>query len=210
MMALHDWQTRCLDGRKPPLPCVKRVGLLLHRCVKPSLPPRLHGWIFAEASYEQLSAISRAAAVTAPKKIWTHEMEQAESAAEAAHEAHTLPHPETAYFEPNVPEKRRNEIKPYAVASLCFWKPARKDVEPHPARGGDIFTAWRRRTLILWNRLCSALNLAAYAPCLGSRQICLSVILCGFTCRTALYCCCCLLHSFGSWWLGNGSAFPAV
>ncbi|RNC35415.1 hypothetical protein TcCL_Unassigned01706, partial [Trypanosoma cruzi] len=39
------------------------------------------------------------------KKIWTHEMEQAESAAEAAHEAHTLPHPETAYFEPNVPEK---------------------------------------------------------------------------------------------------------
>ncbi|ESS62712.1 hypothetical protein TCDM_09609 [Trypanosoma cruzi Dm28c] len=53
--------------------------------------------------------------------------------------------------------KRRNEIKPYAVAPLCFWKPARKDLEPHPARGGDIFTAWRRRTLILWNRLCSAL-----------------------------------------------------
>ncbi|EAN84451.1 hypothetical protein Tc00.1047053508885.30 [Trypanosoma cruzi] len=137
-------------------------------------------------------------------------MEQAEPAAEAAHEAHTLPHPETAYFESNVPEKGRNEIKPYAVAPLCFWKPARKDLEPHPARGGDIFTAWRRRTLILWNRLCSALSLAAYAPCLGNRQICLSVILCGFTCHTALYCCCCLLHSFGSWWLGNGSAFPAV
>ncbi|RNC41304.1 hypothetical protein TcCL_NonESM09147, partial [Trypanosoma cruzi] len=101
-------------------------------------------------------------------------MEQAESAAEAAHEAHTLPHPETAYFEPNVPEKRRNEIKPYAVAPLCFWRPARKDLEPHSARGGDIFTAWRRRTLILWNRLCSAPNLAAYVPCLGNRQICLS------------------------------------
>ncbi|KAF5219827.1 hypothetical protein ECC02_007152 [Trypanosoma cruzi] len=135
-------------------------------------------------------------------------MEQAESAAEAAHEAHTLPHLETAYFELHVPEKRRNEIKPYAVAPLCFWKPARKDLEPHPARAGDIFTAWRRRTLILWNRLCSALILAAYAPCLGNRQICLSVILCGFTCHTALYCCCCSLHSFGSWWLGNGSAFP--
>ncbi|RNC34930.1 hypothetical protein TcCL_Unassigned02233 [Trypanosoma cruzi] len=42
--------------------------MLLHRCVKPSLPPRPHGWILAEASYEQLSAISRAAAVTAPKR----------------------------------------------------------------------------------------------------------------------------------------------
>ncbi|PWU84489.1 hypothetical protein C4B63_223g1 [Trypanosoma cruzi] len=135
-------------------------------------------------------------------------MEQAESAAEAAHEAHTLPHQETAHFESNVPEKRRNEIKPYAVAPLCFWKPVRKDLEPHPVRAGDIFTAWRRRTLILWNRLCSALNLAAYAPCLGNRQICLFVILCGFTCHTALYCCCCSLHSFGSWWLGNGSSFP--
>ncbi|RNC38085.1 hypothetical protein TcCL_NonESM12706, partial [Trypanosoma cruzi] len=100
-------------------------------------------------------------------------MEQAESAAEAAHEAHTSPHPETAYFEPNSSKKGRNEIKPYAVAPLCFWNPARKDLEPHPARGGDIFTAWWRRILILWNRLCSALNLAAYAPCLGNRQICL-------------------------------------
>ncbi|RNF04972.1 hypothetical protein TcG_10704 [Trypanosoma cruzi] len=84
-------------------------------------------------------------------------MEQAEPAAEAAHEAHTLPRQETACFESNVPEKRRNEIKPYAVAPLCFWKPVRKNLEPHPARGGDIFTAWRCRTLILWNRLCSAL-----------------------------------------------------
>ncbi|RNC42301.1 hypothetical protein TcCL_NonESM08107 [Trypanosoma cruzi] len=32
-------------------------------------------------------------------------MEQAEPAAEAAHEAHTLPHLETAYLEPNSPEK---------------------------------------------------------------------------------------------------------
>ncbi|PWU89723.1 hypothetical protein C4B63_57g31 [Trypanosoma cruzi] len=44
--------------------------------------------------------------------------------------------------------------------------------------------------------------------CLGNRKICLSVILCVFTCHTALYCCCCSLHSFGSWWLGNGSVFP--
>ncbi|KAF8305721.1 hypothetical protein TcBrA4_0039390 [Trypanosoma cruzi] len=84
-------------------------------------------------------------------------MEQAESAAEAAHKAHTSPRPETACFEPNLLEKEGAKIKPCAVASLCFWKPARKDLEPHPVRGGDIFTAWRRRTLILWNRLCSAL-----------------------------------------------------
>ncbi|RNC40121.1 hypothetical protein TcCL_NonESM10438 [Trypanosoma cruzi] len=125
-------------------------------------------------------------------------MEQAEFAAEAAHEAHTSPHPETACFEPNVPEQGRNEIKPYAVAPLCFWRPARKDLGLHPAQSGDIFTAWRRRTLILWNRLCSALNLAASALCLGNRQICLFVILCGFTCHNALYCRCCTPHSFVS------------
>ncbi|RNC52554.1 hypothetical protein TcCL_ESM10195 [Trypanosoma cruzi] len=54
-----------------------------------------------------------------PKTIWTNEMVQAEVVAEAAHKAHTLPRLETAYFEPNVPEKRRKEIKPYAVASPC-------------------------------------------------------------------------------------------
>ncbi|KAF8292083.1 hypothetical protein TcYC6_0118390 [Trypanosoma cruzi] len=57
-----------------------------------------------------------------PKTIWTDEMKQADSAAEAAHKAHTSPHQEKAYFEPNLLEKRRNKIKPYAVASLCFWK----------------------------------------------------------------------------------------
>ncbi|RNF10368.1 hypothetical protein TcG_09666, partial [Trypanosoma cruzi] len=40
----------------------------LHRCVKLSLPPRPHGWTSAEVSCEQLSAISRAAAVKAPKR----------------------------------------------------------------------------------------------------------------------------------------------
>ncbi|RNC36342.1 hypothetical protein TcCL_Unassigned00683 [Trypanosoma cruzi] len=127
-----------------------------------------------------------------PKKIWTHEMEQAEPAAEAAHEAHTLPHPETACFEPNVPEKGRNGIKPYAVAPLCFWKPARKDLEPHPARGGDIFTAWRRRTLILRNRLCSALILGPRMRSASAtgKSACSSSCA-GFTCHTALYCCCC-------------------
>ncbi|PWU86516.1 hypothetical protein C4B63_118g11 [Trypanosoma cruzi] len=115
-----------------------------------------------------------------PKTMWTHEMEQAEVAYEAAHEAHTLPHQETACFEPNLLEKEGTKIKPCAVASLCFWKPARKDLGPRPARAGDIFTAWRCRILIPWNRWCSALNLAAYASCLGNRKICLSVILCGF------------------------------
>ncbi|ESS60323.1 hypothetical protein TCDM_12154 [Trypanosoma cruzi Dm28c] len=31
----------------------------------------------------------------------------------------------------------------------------------------------------------------AYAPCLGNRQICSSIISCGFTCHITLYCCCC-------------------
>ncbi|EKF98846.1 hypothetical protein TCSYLVIO_010250, partial [Trypanosoma cruzi] len=92
-----------------------------------------------------------------PKTMWTHEMEQAKVADEAAHEARTSPHQETACFEPNLLEKEGTEIKPCAVTSLCFWKPARKDLEPHPARAGDIFTAWRCRILILWNRWCSAL-----------------------------------------------------
>ncbi|RNC53421.1 hypothetical protein TcCL_ESM09245 [Trypanosoma cruzi] len=53
--------------------------------------------------------------------------------------------------------KGRNKIKPYAVASLRFWKSVWKNLGLHPAQAGDIFAAWRRRTLILWNRLCSAL-----------------------------------------------------
>ncbi|PWV17844.1 hypothetical protein C3747_16g142 [Trypanosoma cruzi] len=85
-------------------------------------------------------------------------MEQAEPAAEAAHKAHTSPRQETACFEPNSSKKWRTKIKHYAVASLCFWKPARKKLGPHPARAGDISAAWRRRTLIPWNRWCSALN----------------------------------------------------
>ncbi|RNC40715.1 hypothetical protein TcCL_NonESM09785 [Trypanosoma cruzi] len=68
MMAFRDQPTRCLGGRKPPLPCAKRIGLLSPRCEKHFLPPRPHGWIFAVVSCEQLSAISRAAAVTAPKR----------------------------------------------------------------------------------------------------------------------------------------------
>ncbi|RNC32188.1 hypothetical protein TcCL_Unassigned05222 [Trypanosoma cruzi] len=52
----------------------------------------------------------------------------------------------------------------------------------------------------------------AYALCLGNRQICLFVILCGFHVPRYLILplLLLLLHSFGSWWLGNGSAFPAV
>ncbi|KAF8286885.1 hypothetical protein TcBrA4_0026650 [Trypanosoma cruzi] len=100
------------------------------------------------------------------------------------------------------PKKGRNEIKPYAVApAVLLEAPCEKTWSLTQPEGGNIFTAWRHRILILWNRLCSALILAAYAPCLGNRQTCFSVILCGFTCHTALYCCCCLLHSLvpGGW-----------
>ncbi|PWV15258.1 hypothetical protein C3747_30g71 [Trypanosoma cruzi] len=55
------------------------------------------------------------------------------------------------------PKKGRNGIKPYAVVSLNFLNPVWKNLEPHPARAGEIFAAWRRRTLIHWNRFCSEL-----------------------------------------------------
>ncbi|EKG06489.1 hypothetical protein TCSYLVIO_002400 [Trypanosoma cruzi] len=162
-----------------------------HRCVKLSLPPRPHCWTSAEVSYEQLSAISRLAAVTAPKRYGHTKWNKPRSLMKQ-HTKHT--HCLTwrqATLSRIYPKKEGTKIKPCAVAPQCFWKPARKDLEPHPARAGDIFTAWRCRILILWNRLCSALILAAFAPCLGNRQTCLFVILCGFTCHTALCCCCC-------------------
>ncbi|PWV12282.1 hypothetical protein C3747_52g54 [Trypanosoma cruzi] len=135
MMAFRDWPTRCLDGRKPLLPCAKRVGLLPPRCVKPSFLPCPHGWTFAEASCERLSAISRAAAVKAPKRIWTHEMVQAEAAAEAAHEAHTLPFLETCHILPNVPEKReeRNQALRRCFAMLLEARVEKLGASPSPS-----------------------------------------------------------------------------
>ncbi|RNC36748.1 hypothetical protein TcCL_Unassigned00215 [Trypanosoma cruzi] len=61
-------------------------------------------------------------------------MEQAESAAEAAHEAHTLPHPETAYFEPNVPEKKeeRNQALRHCSAVLLEARAKRRGASPSP------------------------------------------------------------------------------
>ncbi|KAF8292060.1 hypothetical protein TcYC6_0118440 [Trypanosoma cruzi] len=80
-------------------------------------------------------------------------MEQAASAAEAAHKAHTSPHPETAYFEPNSSKMWRNKIKPYAVVSLHFlklvwknfgapsipsWRYLRGMAAPHPHPLGSV------------------------------------------------------------------------
>ncbi|KAF8291992.1 hypothetical protein TcYC6_0120730 [Trypanosoma cruzi] len=69
-----------------------------------------------------------------PKTIWTNKMEQAESAAEAAHEAHTLPRPETAYFEPNVPEKgeERNQALRRCSAVLLEARAKRCGASPSP------------------------------------------------------------------------------
>ncbi|PWU94112.1 hypothetical protein C4B63_28g200 [Trypanosoma cruzi] len=69
------------------------------------------------------------------KKIWTHEMEQAESATEAAHEAHTLPHLETAYFESNVPEKveKRNQAVRRDFAMLLEACARRLGASPGPS-----------------------------------------------------------------------------
>ncbi|KAF5216147.1 hypothetical protein ECC02_007823 [Trypanosoma cruzi] len=74
-------------------------------------------------------------------------MEQAESAAEAAHKAHTSPHPETAYFEPNLPEKKeeRNQAlrrgfavllearaKILGASSSPSWRYLHGMAAPHP------------------------------------------------------------------------------
>ncbi|KAF5219394.1 hypothetical protein ECC02_007633 [Trypanosoma cruzi] len=118
-------------------------------------------------------------------------MEQAESVAEAAHKAHTSPHQETACFEPNSSKKWRNKIKPYAVASLCFWKPVWKNLGPHPAQAGDISAAWWRRTLIPCNRLCSALIFGPrLCPASATGKSARPSFCTSFTCHITLYCCC--------------------
>ncbi|RNF08877.1 hypothetical protein TcG_10055 [Trypanosoma cruzi] len=119
-------------------------------------------------------------------------MEQAESAAEAAHKAHTSPRQETACFELNTSKKWKTKIKPYTVASLCFWKPVWKNLGPHPAQAGDISAAWRRRTIIPWNRWCSEL---IFGPRLCSASAtgksARPSFCAGLTCHITLYCCCC-------------------
>ncbi|KAF5213836.1 hypothetical protein TcYC6_0041520 [Trypanosoma cruzi] len=101
------------------------------------------------------------------------------------------------------PKKGRNGIKPYAVASLCFWKPARKNLELHPAQTGDIFAAWRRRTLIPWNRLCSALIFGPRLCSASATGKCAFPSFCaGLTCHITLYCCCCCYRTplpLGDW-----------
>ncbi|KAF8281634.1 hypothetical protein TcYC6_0008110 [Trypanosoma cruzi] len=84
-------------------------------------------------------------------------MEQAEIAAEAARKAHTLPRPEKAWFEPNSSKKRgiKSGLTPWL---LCASGSPHKILGASP-QTGEIFAVWRRRTLILWNRLCSALIL---------------------------------------------------
>ncbi|KAF8302191.1 hypothetical protein TcYC6_0048600 [Trypanosoma cruzi] len=70
-----------------------------------------------------------------PKTIWTHEMEQADSAAEAAHKAHTLPHPETAYFEPNLLEnmEEQNQALRRGFAVLLEARAKRRGASPSPS-----------------------------------------------------------------------------
>ncbi|KAF5219567.1 hypothetical protein ECC02_007403 [Trypanosoma cruzi] len=51
------------------------------------------------------------------------------------HTTHTLPRSETACLQPNLLEKEGTKIRPYAVASLCLWKPARKKLGASPSPG---------------------------------------------------------------------------
>ncbi|RNC51029.1 hypothetical protein TcCL_ESM11893 [Trypanosoma cruzi] len=67
-----------------------------------------------------------------------------------------------------------------------------KKLEPHPAQAGDIFAAWRRRTLIPWNRLCSELILGPRLCSTSATGKSARPSFCaGLTCHITLYCCCC-------------------
>ncbi|KAF5213576.1 hypothetical protein ECC02_013893, partial [Trypanosoma cruzi] len=106
-------------------------------------------------------------------------MEQAESAAEAAHKAHKLPRQETAWFEPNLLEKEKQNqalrrgfttllevrVEKLGASSIPSWRYLRGVAAPHPHPLDSVVLRTDLRT--------------AYAPCLGNRQICLSIILCG-------------------------------
>ncbi|RNC53845.1 hypothetical protein TcCL_ESM08793 [Trypanosoma cruzi] len=116
------------------------------------------------------------------------------------HTTHTLPRPEKAWFEPNSSKKRgiKSGLTPWP--RYASGSPRAKYLEPHPAQTGDIFAAWRRRTLILWDRWCSAL---IFGPRLCSasatgKSACPSFCA-GFTCHITLCCCCCPPHSFEPW-----------
>ncbi|RNC53022.1 hypothetical protein TcCL_ESM09684, partial [Trypanosoma cruzi] len=83
-------------------------------------------------------------------------------------------------------------IKPYAGTSLRFWKPVWKNLGLHTAQAGNIFAAWRRRTLILWNWLCSALIFGPRLCSASATGKSARLSFCaGFTCHITLYCCCC-------------------
>ncbi|KAF8300608.1 hypothetical protein TcYC6_0059330 [Trypanosoma cruzi] len=60
-------------------------------------------------------------------------MEQAESAAEAAHEAHTLPHLETAYFELHVPEKKEERNQALRRCSAVLLEARAKGLGASPS-----------------------------------------------------------------------------
>ncbi|RNC52201.1 hypothetical protein TcCL_ESM10598 [Trypanosoma cruzi] len=134
-----------------------------------------------------------------PNTMWTHETEQAEIAAEAAYNAH-IASPGDSLVRAELIQKEGNKIRPYAVASLCLWKPVWKNMRLHPAQTGDISAAWRRRTLILWDRWCSALIFGPrLRPAPETGKSASPSFFAGFTCHITLYCCCCPPHSFELW-----------
>ncbi|EKF27487.1 hypothetical protein MOQ_008787 [Trypanosoma cruzi marinkellei] len=173
---------------KPLLHCARRIVPLSPRRVKLSSPPRPHVWTVAEVYYEQLGAISRTAAVTAPNR-YRHTKWNKSRPPQKQHTKHThCLSWERATFHSIYPTRKET------TSSLAPWlryasgsPHTQKNVEPHPAQAGDIFAAWRRRTLILRNRWCSELILAASVLCLGNRQICFPPFYTSFTCHFTLY-----------------------
>ncbi|PWV15333.1 hypothetical protein C3747_30g228 [Trypanosoma cruzi] len=127
-------------------------------------------------------------------------MVQAQAADEAAHEAHTSPHQETSYFEPNSSKKgEENEalrctfiklfesrVEKLGASPSPRWRYLRGMAAPHPHPLESVVLRTDLRT----------------APCLGSKQTCSSFILC--VSHVPRYLILLLLHAALLWFLVTG------
>ncbi|RNC34098.1 hypothetical protein TcCL_Unassigned03146 [Trypanosoma cruzi] len=191
-MAFRDWPTRHLNGRKPLLPCAKRIGLLLHRCVKLSFFT-LSTWLdirrgILRAAKRHIPRGSRERPKTNMDTRNVASQGRRRSSIQGTH----IASPGDSLLRAELIQKReeRNQALRRCFAMLLearveklgaspspSWRDLRGVAAPHPHPLEAVVLRTDLRT--------------AFALCLGNRQICSSVILCGFTCHTALYCCCC-------------------
>ncbi|KAF8303942.1 hypothetical protein TcYC6_0038440 [Trypanosoma cruzi] len=121
------------------------------RCVKHSLPPRPHGWTFAVVSYEQLSAISRAAAVTAQNNLDKQNGTSRVRRGSSTQSTH-IASPGDSLLRDELIQNVEDQNQALRRGFTMLLDARAKNLRPHPAQAGNISAVWRRRTLILWNR----------------------------------------------------------